>query len=111
MTSGVIRARVRLRFRWRMISWPAANEMRWVKPSIATVSPSRTTSRTASAIDATFEAVTDARRCGRERDARLQYRRRGGPAGPNRRANGRSDPLGFGLRNVPVPVGDDAPGE
>src|SRR6478609_6789630 len=58
MTSGVIRASVRLRFRWRMISWPAANEIRWVNPSIATVSPSRTSSRTASAIDATFDVVT-----------------------------------------------------
>src|SRR6478752_247015 len=58
MTSGVIRASVRLRFFWRMISWPAANEIRWVNPSIATVSPSRTSSRTASAIDATFDVVT-----------------------------------------------------
>src|SRR5712671_7698403 len=34
--------------------------MRWVKPSIATVSPSRTTSRMASAIEATFEPLTSA---------------------------------------------------
>src|SRR5215208_712122 len=54
MRSGVSRARVRSRFFWRMISWPAANEMRWVKPSIATVSRSRTMSRTASAIEATL---------------------------------------------------------
>src|SRR5262245_31168347 len=38
-----------------MISWPAANPIRWVKPSIATVSPSRTSSATASCIDATFD--------------------------------------------------------
>src|SRR5919197_5061602 len=50
MTSGVMRASVRSRFRWRMISWPAAKQIRWVKPSIATVSPSRTSSPTASAI-------------------------------------------------------------
>src|SRR5438477_1475531 len=36
---------------WRMISWPAANGMRWVKPSIAIVSPSRMASSTASARD------------------------------------------------------------
>ena len=41
--------------RWRMISWPAAKPMRWVKPSIATVSPSRTTSAIASCIVATLE--------------------------------------------------------
>src|SRR5258706_14289525 len=60
MRSGVSRARVRSRRPWRMISWPAANEMRCVKPSIATVSPSRTTSRMASAIEATFEPLTSA---------------------------------------------------
>src|SRR5262245_60641938 len=43
-----MRTRVRLRRRCRMISWPAANGMRWVKPSSATVSPSRTCSATAS---------------------------------------------------------------
>src|SRR6476660_5932261 len=58
MTSGVIRASVRSRFRWRLISWPAANGLKWVNPSIATVSPPRTSSRTASAIDATFDVVT-----------------------------------------------------
>src|SRR5215218_9012081 len=58
MRSGVNRARVRSRFRWRMISCPAANEIRWVKPSMATVSPSRTTVAMASRIVATFEAVT-----------------------------------------------------
>src|SRR6266550_6249656 len=60
MTSGVSRASVSPRRPWRMISWPAAKEMRWVKPSIATVSPSRTRSPTASAIEATFEALTSA---------------------------------------------------
>src|SRR5258708_23316159 len=38
-----------------MISWPALNPMRWVNPSIATVSPSRTTSAMASYIEATFD--------------------------------------------------------
>src|SRR5918996_116075 len=37
MTSGVIRTTVRSRRPWRMISWPAANGIRWVKPSSATV--------------------------------------------------------------------------
>jgi hypothetical protein len=44
--------------RWRMISCPAANEMRWVNPSIATVSPSRTSSAIASRIVATLEMLT-----------------------------------------------------
>src|ERR1700677_1034 len=47
MGSGVIRTSVRSRRRWRMISWPAADGIRWVNPSIATVSPSRTNSRIA----------------------------------------------------------------
>src|SRR5918995_6889939 len=37
-----------------MISCPAAKQMRWVNPSIATVSPSRTISATASRIVATL---------------------------------------------------------
>src|SRR5690242_14353999 len=41
-----------------MISCPAANEIRWVNPSIATVSPSRTRAAIASRIVATFEVVT-----------------------------------------------------
>src|SRR4051812_13918215 len=41
-----------------MISCPAANEIRWVNPSIATVSPSRTRAAIASRIVATFEPVT-----------------------------------------------------
>src|SRR3954451_4103573 len=41
-----------------MISCPAANEIRCVNPSIATVSPSRTSAAIASRIVATFEAVT-----------------------------------------------------
>src|SRR5512132_3420946 len=49
-----MRASVRSRRRWRMISWPAAKLIRWVKPSIATVSPSRTRSRTASCIEVTL---------------------------------------------------------
>src|SRR5665213_349104 len=36
---------------WRMISWPAACGIRWVKPSSATVSPSRTADWMASASD------------------------------------------------------------
>ena len=35
--SGVIRTRVKSRRPWRMISWPAANGMRWVKPSRAII--------------------------------------------------------------------------
>src|SRR3954447_3627072 len=49
-----MRASVRSRLRWRMISWPAAKQIRCVKPSIATVSPSWTSSATASCIDATL---------------------------------------------------------
>src|SRR6266511_5741179 len=37
-----------------MISWPAAKQIRWVNPSMATVSPSRTRSATASFIVATL---------------------------------------------------------
>src|SRR5919109_5677134 len=37
-----------------MISWPAAKQIRWVNPSIATVSPSRTRSATASRIETTL---------------------------------------------------------
>ena len=37
-----MRMSVRSRRRWRMISWPAAKQMRCVKPSMATLSPSRT---------------------------------------------------------------------
>src|SRR3954451_14428804 len=48
MTSGVMRTTVRSRRCWRMISWPAANGIRWVKPSSATVSPSWTYSAIAS---------------------------------------------------------------
>src|SRR2546426_2663238 len=40
-----------------MISWPAAKQIRWVKPSIATVSPSRTRSATASCIVVTLELI------------------------------------------------------
>src|SRR5438034_9208173 len=37
-----------------MISWPAAKQIRWVNPSMATVSPSRTRSATASRMDVTL---------------------------------------------------------
>src|SRR5919106_2854197 len=40
-----------------MISWPAAKQIRCVNPSIATVSPSRTRSATASRIVATFDVT------------------------------------------------------
>ena len=39
------------------ISWPALNEIRWVKPSIATVSPSPTLAAIASCIVATLETL------------------------------------------------------
>src|SRR6478752_3841081 len=57
MTSGVSRASVRSRRRWRMISWPAENPIRCVKPSMATVSPSRTRSAIASRIEATLPGL------------------------------------------------------
>src|SRR6188474_811421 len=57
MTSGVSRASVRSRLRCRMISCPAAKQMRCVNPSIATASPSRTRSAMASRIDATLLVV------------------------------------------------------
>src|ERR671936_12401 len=41
-----------------MISCPAAKQIRWVKPSIATVSPSRTRSATASCIETTFSVTS-----------------------------------------------------
>src|SRR5512135_2731800 len=41
-----------------MISWPAAKQMRWVKPSITTVSPSCTCAAMASCIDSTLEALS-----------------------------------------------------
>src|SRR5438874_1646419 len=40
-----------------MISWPAAKQIRWVNPSIATVSPSRTRSATASRIVVCLELI------------------------------------------------------
>src|SRR3954447_2131641 len=69
MTSGVIRARVRSLLRCRMISCPAANEIRWVNPSMATVSPSRTIAAIASRIVATFDAVTGRNAAGTTRSA------------------------------------------
>src|SRR5438445_3283581 len=46
--SGVMRTSVRFLRPWRMISWPAAKGMRWVKPSMASVWPSFTVRSTAS---------------------------------------------------------------
>src|SRR5919206_171677 len=75
-----MRASVRSRRRWRMISWPAAKQIRWVNPSIATVSPSRTSSATASCIDATLESAIvlahDRRSDGRETLRLLAFGRR-----------------------------------
>ena len=51
MMSGVIRTSVRSRRRCLITSWPAACGIRWVKPSIATVSPSCTVAAIASASD------------------------------------------------------------
>src|SRR5919202_5853277 len=48
MTSGVIRISARSRRPCRISSWPAACGIRWVKPSSATLSPSRTRPPTAS---------------------------------------------------------------
>src|ERR671918_233263 len=44
-----MRTRVSPRRLWRITSWPAACGIRWVKPSIATVSPSRSDASIASA--------------------------------------------------------------
>src|SRR3954454_15951539 len=49
--SGVIRISVSSRRPCRAISWPAAYGIRWVKPSSATTSPSRTRDSTASLSD------------------------------------------------------------
>src|SRR3954451_2057204 len=57
MTSGVILTTVRSRRPWRMISCPAANGIRCVKPSSATVSPSCTCSAIASPSDRCLERV------------------------------------------------------
>src|SRR6266516_926086 len=57
MTSGVRRHRVRSRLRCRMLSWPAAKQIRWVQPSIAKVSPSRKRSATASRIVVCLELI------------------------------------------------------
>src|SRR3989304_4840951 len=54
MMSGVARHRVRSFFFWRMISWPAAKGIKWVKPARYAVSPSRTNLETASFIGMTF---------------------------------------------------------
>src|SRR5919201_5606685 len=52
-----------------MISCPAAKQIRWVNPSIATVSPSRTRSATASRIDVTLlGALPTGRASDRARD-------------------------------------------
>src|SRR5262245_58031417 len=57
MRSGVIRIRVRCLRPWRTTSWPAACGIRWVNPSMATESPSRSTSSTASARDRTRDIL------------------------------------------------------
>src|SRR5574342_216582 len=56
MRSGVSRASVRFLRRWRMISCPAAKQIRWVKPSMTTVSPSWTWAAMASCMERTCEA-------------------------------------------------------
>src|SRR5919204_5051115 len=50
--SGVIRTSVRSRRPWRISSCPAACGIRWVKPSSATTSPSRTSAAIASLSEA-----------------------------------------------------------
>src|SRR4051794_16830865 len=52
-----MRTTVSSRRPWRMISWPAANGIRCVKPSSATVSPSCTCSAMASARDSCVDLV------------------------------------------------------
>src|SRR5215210_3678523 len=75
MRSGVSRQRVRSRRRWRMISWPAAKLIRWVNPSIATVSPSRTSAAIASAMVATFVVTAEVSGTGPSRVGRESARR------------------------------------
>src|SRR3954453_16964077 len=66
MRSGVIRTSVSSRLPCRTTSWPAANGMRWVNPSIATVSPSRTSEATASRRDVISAIGPSARVVGRD---------------------------------------------
>src|SRR6476620_3522004 len=54
-----------------MISCPAATQIRWVKPSIATVSPSRTRSATASRIVVCLELIRRPAVVGPAQDAEL----------------------------------------
>src|SRR6185295_17448008 len=54
-----------------MISCPAAKQIRCVKPSIATVSPSRTSASTASCIVATLSELTRPSVLGAAQDAEL----------------------------------------
>src|SRR5215475_9205428 len=63
MRSGVIRIKVRPLRPCRMISWPAAWGIRWVKPSSATVSPSRTADLTASASELICAILTVVQKC------------------------------------------------
>src|SRR5438445_3337986 len=68
-----MRQSVRSRRCCRMISCPAAKQIRWVNPSMATVSPSRTSSATASRIVVTFCSDTEPgwyQRCNGRRHAR-----------------------------------------
>src|ERR1700733_15254665 len=71
--SGVIRISSSSRRPWRMISWPAANGIRWVKPSSATESPSLTSSATASwsDISCAIESPTLVRHVNRRSHAEL----------------------------------------
>src|SRR5258706_3659523 len=62
--SGVMRTRVRPRRAWRITSCPAANGMRWVKPSIAIVWPSFTWRATASASGMIMFFIRGFLRCG-----------------------------------------------
>src|SRR5215217_8316638 len=52
-----MRIRVSSRFSCRTTSWPAANGIRWVNPSRATLSPSCTRSRTASSSETSSAMV------------------------------------------------------
>src|SRR6478672_2500362 len=54
-----------------MISCPAAKQMRWVNPSIATVSPSCTNASTASCMVATLSELTRPSVLGAAQDAEL----------------------------------------
>src|SRR6266480_5495285 len=98
MTSGVRRQRVRSRFRWRTISCPAAKQMRWVKPSMATESPFRTRSATASRIDVTLLAGMGVGSARCHLGARLLEEAQSGLGLVLPKHQGRSDPDGLVAR-------------